>query len=83
MAIVRIPLRQRPIQNGEEEQLPYQIMVKRKDGSVRADFAIFPGDPPDAGTELELRSGNSTMRVKVVAVRDMPTGLAMVEVQEA
>lgn len=62
--------------------MAHQITVRRKNGSVRMPSSISYRDPPEIGAEMEVEVDGRLIRGKVIAVTDMSTGVAMVEIDE-
>ncbi len=54
--------------------MPYQVFVKRKDGTVRTDFGVALDQPPSVGDEISYSANDQTVTAKVTAIRKAPVG---------
>ena len=54
--------------------MPFQIHLKRKDGTIRTDFRIASYQTPLVGKVIECSADNQVVQAKVLAVRKTSVG---------
>ena len=54
--------------------MPYQVFVKRKDGTVRTDLGVALDQPPSIGDEISYTVNDQIVTAKVTAIRKASVG---------
>ena len=54
--------------------MPYQVHLRCKDGTIRADLGVVLEQLPSVGDEIEISADDQVVTAKVTAIKETPIG---------